>query len=584
MRKIRSGETSMDVLYFGVGGEKNVHMVLRFDFTSRKMSLRDSEKGNVSIYAFSSLKRTRPERSDLVLTVETKEGSMTCTCYNEFDFDAIERLCSKIIGLAKDLIDFSNELKPQLCFIQGRGWLKKNMKGDSEIRFILVERTAIIHPPYMEDQPQYLFPLWKRPCFTVGKNGVRFDLAKRKSVDVFFESEEVRDDYFNVMRIAAQKTPSDSVPLRKKLEMLVRLHSTPFEPHVPSHFAFAKRLWEATVARYHPGESMPDTTESERWKEMGVSTTSLSMDLRVCNMLGLVTMVYYAENYPADLDEIVKQQQQAGESDRYAVFPNLARICFMFFSLLNLGKKQTTWYPSFVTYPMWNYDSEAFELLVCIGLRLFNKKWESSSGQRNQTQCMNDLVADLSDTLARPPSPDGVPYVFSMFRVLLSRRQEGERDYFLPDPKEDEEAAKSFSTPRSEQAEGSGPVRDAWGFVQRGFLSAWMAAEDDRRSIMLATPFPTVLPEHKEMMARRAERKRLEIKWEAIKGVRNEFKQKFLCLICETRNRCVVALPCTCMAVCRPCYSEGMVCPSCKSYAVGFLEVDFADESMLTLR
>jgi hypothetical protein len=36
---------------------------------------------------------------------------------------------------------------------------------------------------------------------------------------------------------------------------------------------------------------------------------------------------------------------------------------------------------------------------------------------KNQQQCMNDLLADLSDTLARPPAPDGVPYVFSMFQV-----------------------------------------------------------------------------------------------------------------------------------------------------------------------
>merc|ERR1719197_399465 len=132
-------------------------------------------------------------------------------------------------------------------------------------------------------------------------------------------------------------------------------------------------------------------------------------------MLGLMAIVYLAETYPSDLNEILKAQQDAPEGKSYAVFPNMARIAFMFFSLLHLNKKQTTWYPSFVTYPMWNYDSEAFELLVCIGLRLFNKKWESSD-RSNQTQCMNDLVADLSDTLARPASSEGVPYVFNMFR------------------------------------------------------------------------------------------------------------------------------------------------------------------------
>lgn len=83
---------------------------------------------------------------------------------------------------------------------------------------------------------------------------------------------------------------------------------------------------------------------------------------------------------------------------------------------------------------MWNYDPEAFEQLVCMGVMLFNKKWASSmhskkigflfsrfslssGATKNQQQCMNDLLADLTDTLSRPPSPDGVPYVFSMFQV-----------------------------------------------------------------------------------------------------------------------------------------------------------------------
>lgn len=350
-------------MYFGVMGEKHVHCVIRFDFQARALTVLDSEKGSHSSHRFSSFEKVRMEKSKLEVTLQTKETSLLWECYNEFDFDAIERLCHKIISMAGDLAAFWKERKPQLCFVQGQGWLKKNMKHESEIRFILVERMAIIHPPGLESQPQYLFPLWKRPCFTVGKNGVRFD-TKKKSVDVFFESEEIRDHYFNVIGIAAQKTPSDSVPLREKLEMLVRLANTPFQAPKKSHRDFAERLWEATIAKRHEGEKMPESTESERWKELGLSTTSLALDLKVCNMLGLVMIVYFAENYNADFMEIVDAQREAPEGEKYAVFPNVARISFMLFSLLNLGKKQTTWYPSFVTYPMWNYDPEAFELLV----------------------------------------------------------------------------------------------------------------------------------------------------------------------------------------------------------------------------
>ncbi len=247
-------------------------------------------------------------------------------------------------------MQFCSNLKPQLCFVQSWAFLKKTMKPDSKVRFILVERTAIIHPPDLEIQPLYLFPLWKRPCFTVGKNGVRFE-SKKKSVDIFFESEEVRDNYFNVIGIAAQKAPTDSVPLRQKLEMLVRLINTPFEAHNPAHFAFAQRLWDATVARYNPGSVMPESTESEKWKEIGTSTTSLALDLKVrkkkkrffflivvffffesflkvCNLLGLVCLLYFAETFPDDLDELVKANSKQ-TADCYPVFPAIARMSFM---------------------------------------------------------------------------------------------------------------------------------------------------------------------------------------------------------------------------------------------------------------
>ncbi len=626
-RKVPTMAAETDVLFFGVGGEKNSHVVLRFDFLAKAVTLREAEKGSQQTVPFGSLVRVRTEDSELLMQLECKNESISWWCYNEFDYDSIQRLCRKIIANVADLLQFCNNLKPQLCFVQSVGYLKKTMKPDSEIRFILVERTAIIHPPDLESQPQYLFPLWKRPCFTVGKvcftvscahfhlltiskNGVRFEM-KKKSVDVFFESEEVRDNCFNVIGIAAQKTPTDSVPLRQKLEMIVRLHATPFDPTNAAHVGFAQRLWDATIARYSPGAVMPPSTESELWKELGVSTTSLALDLKVkcppytqwcfsfsqkvCNLLGLVCLLYFAENYPSDLDEMLKANAKPGP-EAYPVFPTLARISYMFFSLLNLGKKQTSWYPTFVTFPMWNFDSEAFEVLVCIGLRLFNKKWVSSLG-KNKQQCMNDLVADLTDTLGRPPAPDGVPYVFSMFNVLLARKAPGaKRNYFLPT--EDEGLASltgggsgGVAQARHSSADASAgavpppPPVDAWCFSQKFFLSSFMAADEDRRAIMTSTHLPAnPVPDPKEVLAKRAEKKRLELKWEAVRDVRNEFKSKFVCLVCDKRKRAAVVLPCSHFVMCRECFTEGMVCPQCKAYAVGFVEVVFDDTSLVTLR
>ncbi len=79
----------------------------------------------------------------------------------------------------------------------------------------------------------------------------------------------------------------------------------------------------------------------------------------MCNLLGLVNLVYYAENYPSDLDDLLQLNRDPAMG--FSVAPTVARVSFMLFTLLSLGKKQTTWYPTFVTYPMWNYDWAAYE-------------------------------------------------------------------------------------------------------------------------------------------------------------------------------------------------------------------------------
>ena len=202
---------------------------------------------------------------------------------------------------------------------------------------------------------------------------------------------------------------------------------------------------------------------------------------------------------------------------------------------------------------------------------------------------------------------DGMPYVFSMFQVLLSRTKPKStgpnRSYFLPD--EDITSLSNPSSARSSALDAGGAngvpgvaATDAWCFTQRGFLAAYLSADEDRRVFMMNTPFNGA---SKDLMARRAEKKKLEIKWEAVKGLRNEYKSKvnaniyfahfflknfskFVCLVCDQRKRALVILPCAHFVLCSECFTEGMVCPQCKCYALGFVEALLDDNSLATLR
>lgn len=154
----------------------------------------------------------------------------------------------------------------------------------------------------------------------------------------------------------------------------------------------------------------------------------------------------------------------------------------MVFTILNLGKRQTAWYPTFVTYPMWNYDWYAYETLVCIGMRLFHKLW-TTSFHKNQSACMNGLVADLTDNLSRPPTQEGVPYIFSMFSVLLGRKDPAaaSRSYVLL---EEDGSSQSQAGGAFFMASLAPPEIHPWAFAQKGFLNVWTNCERERRDFL----------------------------------------------------------------------------------------------------
>lgn len=591
------------MLFFGVSGDKNVHYVLRVELRGkdRALTLREPEKGTSASILFAHVARLRFDKAELVIDWELKPEAPgaalpAVVCYNQFDFDAISSLTQKILNNVPDLLKFASGLKPQLCFVQEKAFTNKSLSPKSEVKVILVERTVIIHEPGEESFPQYLVPLWKRPLFASGKNGISFDM-KKKSVDIYFQSEEVRDAIFAAMQVAAQKTPSDSVPLRNKLQSLVQMREMPFEPHNANHSAMAERLWKAAIERFSPGEKMPDTTESDKWKELGFGSASLSTELKISNMLGLVLMVYFAEVYPADFEAIVDGQRNAKPEERFLMAQAMNRVTFMVYSILGLGKRQVTWYPTFVTYPMWNYDAFAFENLVCISMRLFNKVWLASSN-KVMSACMNDLIADLTDNLARPPTEPGVPYVFTMFRFLLAKPKADAlaKEFITVTEGGGDSSAGGGGTQKRKVVVHTEPIPHPWTMGQAKFLSTWIEADETRRRFLTApgseeyesSTISLLVKDSKQLQqelgVKRSERRKLEGAWGAVKESRTQLKGKMLCLICNDRAKAVISIPCNHMVLCRKCTTIGMICPFCKTPVVGFIEAVYDDDTLMTLR
>lgn len=57
------GESTRDLLFFGVAGDKNVHHVLCFDLDQNALTARDADKGVVKTLSFANVLRVRSEQS-----------------------------------------------------------------------------------------------------------------------------------------------------------------------------------------------------------------------------------------------------------------------------------------------------------------------------------------------------------------------------------------------------------------------------------------------------------------------------------------------------------------------------------------
>jgi len=67
---------------------------------------------------------------------------------------------------------------------------------------------------------------------------------------------------------------------------------TKFDPANREHVALLERLWQVIL----PEEKTPGQV-SEQWKRLGFQGKDPSTDFRGMGLLGLLNLVYFAENY-----------------------------------------------------------------------------------------------------------------------------------------------------------------------------------------------------------------------------------------------------------------------------------------------
>jgi hypothetical protein len=121
---------------------------------------------------------------------------------------------------------------------------------------------------------------------------------------------------------------------------------------------------------------------SEQWKLLGFQGTDPATDFRGMGLLGLHTLIYFAEQQPEQFRGIIAKQQERKERD-YPVAVVGINVCQMLYDLLmgtssGFSKTSTTNMSTqiFPVFPLLLDSSYAFEEMYCVSLRILDNTWD----------------------------------------------------------------------------------------------------------------------------------------------------------------------------------------------------------------
>eukprot|EP01117_Protostelium_nocturnum_P013972 TRINITY_DN5270_c0_g1_i3.p1 TRINITY_DN5270_c0_g1~~TRINITY_DN5270_c0_g1_i3.p1 ORF type:complete len:623 (+),score=239.23 TRINITY_DN5270_c0_g1_i3:163-2031(+) len=213
----------------------------------------------------------------------------------------------------------------------------------------------------------------------------------------------IPEDVFELVEVVGTHLKSFNQSTIKQIQMIkdiYRTKTTQFDSDSTQHLFLLSRLWKAT----HLNGEME--LVSREWKKIGFQGTNPSTDFRGMGLLGLLNLLYFAENYSTEVLKIVDSHRD------YPWAASGINITNMIMNILGINAELVTLHPSV---PAWHTpllsmfyhanNDDTFDELYSQAFLLFDQLWiHNKATYMDFPTIISKLQRSVEELLARRPT------------------------------------------------------------------------------------------------------------------------------------------------------------------------------------
>jgi len=208
------------------------------------------------------------------------------------------------------------------------------------------------------------------------------------------------EELVEVVKSHLKKFKQATIRQIQLLKDIFKCKSTKFDSSLPEHEALLKRLW-VTVK---PDLELTGLI-SNQWKILGFQGNNPSTDFRGMGLLGLLNLIYFAENYTEKVKELIHSDRE------YPWATTGINLTHMILSVLNLTKElvnqpvgHESWQTPLLHLFYYANHDDTFDELYSQAFLLFDRLWVHMKAKyMDFSSVIRRLQQIMEETLQRKP-------------------------------------------------------------------------------------------------------------------------------------------------------------------------------------
>jgi len=232
------------------------------------------------------------------------------------------------------------------------------------------------------------------------KNGLCIYWKIGKRTTIWCTRSQDVEEFIEVVGSFVKKYKNSTIKQIQLLKDIWKCKSTTFDPNSREHIELLKRLWQ----KLNPNIVL-DGLVSPQWKMIGFQGNNPGTDFRGMGLLGLLNLIFFAENYTEKIKTILSLDNEYPFAVTGINITNmLLQLLDLTEDLVNSPVPDTKWHNSLLTLFYYADNDDTFDELYCQSFLLFDTVWtHMNATYMNFPTILQKVRGLLEDLLGRKP-------------------------------------------------------------------------------------------------------------------------------------------------------------------------------------